>query len=93
MRNMTAPNPELEQLERTTRPGMAHWAGTGPDGASCGKCLNFGDVPSDGEGSRMNRDRCKKYLQMTGNIGGRLPKKTAACKYFEAATEPATANN
>jgi hypothetical protein len=34
--------PELAAQIRKTRPGQAHWASTGPVGATCGECVHLG---------------------------------------------------
>lgn len=48
------------QLDRT-QPGMAHFAGTGPDGQVCGGCLHWQSIP---RGSKMH---CAKYVDLTGD--------------------------
>jgi hypothetical protein len=35
---LTKPDPEFAQQLRQSTPGMAHFAGTGPLGATCGGC-------------------------------------------------------
>lgn len=81
MDGLTIVNPDLEQQVARTIPGMAHWAGSGPAGSSCGQCSYFITV-SRGLGSST---RCNKYSQMmNGRVGAKkLPPETAACKYFE----------
>ena len=34
--------PELAAQMRATKPGQAHWAGTGPSGKTCGDCAHLG---------------------------------------------------
>lgn len=78
---LTDPNPEVSRLHRSTVPGMAHWAGTGPVGARCGGCVFF---------TLINRStRCAKYAQMMNGKWGskKLPDDMAACKYFGAKPE------
>ena len=63
-----------------TVPGMAHFAGTGPAGRTCGECRFLVKVP------RGNNQRCEKYRQMMDEYGAvNIPETTPACKYF---TEP-----
>jgi len=84
MDHLTSTNPELERAAAKTYPGMAHWAGSGPAGETCGKCLNYGDIGDDG-GSRIKRNRCLKYYAMMDRVGGVIPAGTAACRHFEKA--------
>ena len=81
--NPTSTNPELEAQLRETPVGMAHWAGTGPVGKTCGDCVFWRDI---GEGTKLKKNRCRKFTQLTnGTIGPRpLPHKTRSCKYWEA---------
>lgn len=81
MDGLTTVNPDLEQQVARTIPGMAHWAGTGPAGSTCGTCRYFTSV-SRGLGSST---RCDKYSQMMNGRSGpkKLPPETAGCKYFE----------
>jgi hypothetical protein len=37
---LTSVNPTLDRLAAATDCGQAHWAGTGPEGATCGQCAN-----------------------------------------------------
>jgi hypothetical protein len=61
---------------------MAHWAGTGPIGATCKGCVFFGDIPREEGPTRRNR--CKQYRTLTGEIGGGIPGDTPACRHFQA---------
>ena len=82
-RYMTSTNPTLEQQRRDTPDGMAHWAGTGAGGATCGRCLHHGEI---GDGSKLKKDRCLKYFSMMdGKVGGVIPKSTPACRHYESA--------
>lgn len=84
---MVSTNPGLEAQRRATPPGaMAHWSGSGPRGAVCGKCLEFGDIGDD-DGTHIKRNRCHKYHQLMGKIGEAILPNTPACKYFESATK------
>ena len=80
--NLTKPNPELERMVNATIPGMAHWAGSGPPGATCGKCKNWRSLGDDDSG-KIKFNRCEKYFQLIGKVGPEpIPKGTAACRYF-----------
>jgi hypothetical protein len=77
---LTEPNPELAKLIRATPHGMAHWAGTGPAGASCDRCAHYGYFDQNG---RRKPNGCALYFARTGVHGrDQLPKGTPACKYF-----------
>ena len=71
-RFLTSPNPEFDHKVKKTMPGMAHFAGTGPEGTTCGQCL-----------FRVGRRkvwRCEKFQRNGPPIKANLE----SCKYFEA---------
>src|SRR5262249_53337541 len=78
----TSTNPDLERQARSTPPGMAHWAGTRPVGATCKGFVFFGDIPRENGPTRHNR--CKQYRTLTGEIGGCIRGDTPACRHFQA---------
>jgi hypothetical protein len=84
MRNLTVVDPVLERAEMNTAPGMAHWAGSGPEGSVCGKCRSFGYefVKPNGDHS-FKRSACGKFYTMTHRNGGSLDERQSGCKYFE----------
>ena len=83
MRGMTVVDEKLEQMEMRTVPGMAHWAGTGPEGAFCSNCNHYGYEYFTSKGRLMRRlSACGKFYAMTETHGDTLPSKTDACKYF-----------
>ena len=64
-----------------SRPGMAHFAGTGPRGKQCYDCINF---VRPAVIIRAKGMRCYKYFQMMKHWHpSPLPSITRACKYFE----------
>ena len=79
-RYLTSTNLKLEQQVRRTPAGMAHWANTGPVGATCKQCAHHGDIA--GDDGRSRRNRCSKYRALTSNIGGVVPSDTPACRHF-----------
>lgn len=80
MDGLTVINPELEDKVARTIPGMAHWAGSGPNGRICGECAFFYSV-SRGVGQSF---RCQKYYNMMDREGSKkIPPGTPSCKYFE----------
>ena len=72
--------PEVERVRQETPPGMAHWAASGPIGTACMDC-QYLDLK---EGSKVEAAICLKYTKLMGRAGKKIPKWTAACKYFGA---------
>lgn len=84
MRGLTVIDPVLERQESQTAPGMAHWAGGGPEGAVCGKCRFYGYEYQKANGEHIfKRSACGKFYTMTRRHGGSLDKRQISCKYFE----------
>lgn len=73
-----------ENLVRTHQ-GMAHFAGTGPVGATCKGCTHF-STPSHAAAARAAT--CQKYQRLTGKQGQKIPPSADACKYFERRAQP-----
>lgn len=76
------------------KPGMAHFAGTGPQGKTCGDCLHRGYYRQSRKGkwneTRQQEEfksyrvsKCAVYKSLTGHHGGDIDKYWASCKYFE----------
>jgi hypothetical protein len=70
--------------QRATHKGMAHLAGTGPNGRTCRECSHwdqFGDRNKyDG---KLKDERCKKFSALSqGKKGQKVPPEALACKYF-----------
>src|SRR5438045_21895 len=89
--HLTIIDPELERLRRQTHSGMAHWAGTGPSGATCRQCVYWADGTGYYAGifGTLKPRRCARYQEMIGVGGGPIPHDAPACKYFsESATPP-----
>ena len=55
--------------------GMAHFAGGGPAGATCGKCEHYG--------WKEMEKKCVKFREMAHEWGANLKKAQSACKYFQ----------
>jgi hypothetical protein len=78
---LTQPDPDFAQRLRSTVPGMAHFAGTGPVGATCGECSYLAEF--SGRGKHLHR--CGKFTElMQGKPGDNVPKRSPACRYFLA---------
>jgi hypothetical protein len=60
--------------------GMAHFAGSGPPGTTCGDCLHIEGTIKNGE----SKARCAMFRKLTGRKGEIIDPKYPACKYFEA---------
>jgi len=56
--------------------GMAHFAGSGPSGTTCGQCQFWVHI-------KDNHTRCEKYRELMREYGAcDIPSHTKACKYF-----------
>lgn len=79
----------VDRLARQTYPGMAHFAGTGPAPKTCRECIHFDHAQYDYHAKNgkyhglIKPAACKKYRQMTGAAGTRIPDDAAACRHFE----------
>lgn len=67
--------PRLEDVV----PGMAFYAGTGPEGETCGNCEHRGVR----RGKRVVM-ACAKYRKLAGHNGPVISCANKACKYFTA---------
>jgi hypothetical protein len=81
-------SPELTMQIRRSREGQAHFAGTGPFGATCGECVYLGywRQRRNGSGEIVKTERdggCEKFYQLTGKHGPAVPAGTEACRHFE----------
>jgi len=78
---LTVLDPNFQYQRERTKPGMAHWAGTGPRGKTCGDCEFLTKIQ---HGLGMSA-RCGRYHQMMGRWGTvKIPESTPSCKYYEA---------
>ena len=62
---------------RATVPGMAHWAGTGPEGMCCGDCRYLIPRGNLGYGCEMYLRMMRKWTQND------IPRQTRSCRHFE----------
>lgn len=76
-------------------PGMAHFAGSGPYGKTCGDCRHRGYEREKKRGKWDETLRqyvsewyrylgCAKFKQLTGTSGPVIRSDNRSCKYFEA---------
>ena len=79
----------IDRFARASHPGMAHFAGTGPHGSTCRECIFWAHGPHDYRAKNgkyrglIEPATCKKFQQMTGVMGSKIPDDALACKYFE----------
>lgn len=59
--------------------GMAHFAGTGALGDTCGGCHYWQ------KWGNRKQPICEKYREMTGDHAKSIPAGTASCRYWKAA--------
>jgi hypothetical protein len=84
--------PALAAQIAKTKPGMAHFAATGPFGATCGDCVHLGywrqvrNKAGDTVGTK-HVGGCAKFFALTGKHGSVVPASTEACRYFERKEE------
>jgi hypothetical protein len=71
---MTLPMTQIDGVpdNSSRKAGMAHFAGTGPAGKTCGDC------------GHMAGRYCAMYQKLTTKIGNTIRKTYPSCKYFEA---------
>lgn len=88
--HLTIANPALAAREAATIPGMANWAGGGPDGKSCAGCAEFRKARKPvGQDKDEPRDgRCMKFIRVNRALHGSaailwIPPKTRACRHFK----------
>jgi hypothetical protein len=74
----------VSRQQAITAPGMAYFAGTGPRGETCGKCLYWKYRYLTANGAVARSNGCRKYYEMMNSKKGPdiLPN-LAACKYFQ----------
>ncbi len=76
-----------------THPGMAHFAGTGPDRKSCRECSLW--MPS-GYFAKSNKQHgptlklggCRKYKELMKKELKKVPHTAAACRWFDENEKP-----
>jgi len=81
-------DPVLAAQIAKTRPGMAHWAASGPLGRTCADCdhLGYWRQVQDAAGNIVATKRCRgcaKFFALTGRHGPVVSKHTEACRHFE----------
>lgn len=99
--NLTVLDSGFEQTRLQTWPGMAHFAGTGPNAKSCRQCnswmgcgVEHGYYANGGKHKGGVKPRpCEKYQElMGGETGPAIPHDARACKYFSENPQPPAPN-
>src|SRR5262249_12996261 len=72
----------------TTHVGQAHWANTGPFGATCGECAFLGYfrqyTNKSGDNTKaIHHGVCEKFFQLTNKHSATVTTHAAAYRYFE----------
>lgn len=71
---------KTDELMRGTVAGMAHFAGTGPSGKTCGDCKFLTYINIKGAHAR-----CAMFQKLMGKYGPvDIPSYTLACRHFVA---------
>jgi hypothetical protein len=86
---LTSVNPTLDRLAAATDCGQAHWAGTGPEGATCGQCafLGYWQKSYNEAGDTVNTKKsagCAEFYRLTGRHGAPVGRAALACRHFRA---------
>jgi len=85
---------DLDVTHVQSEAGMAHFAGSGPRGKICGKCIFWGystfigrEIINKQTGEVYTptkyHEGCKKYFILTEKHGKKISPKLLSCKYFE----------
>ena len=80
---------DLARQIKSTVPGMAHWAGSGPADAYCSSCKFFGywknkrNAAGEIITSKFRKSACGKFHDLTGQHGPDLDGNPKACRHFE----------
>ena len=73
--------------EDDMKPGMAHFAGTGPRGKTCSMCKHRGYTPPDWVKISYG---CAMFFKLTQRPGPTVQPNWAACRHFAAIGTPET---
>lgn len=70
----------ITREQSLTYPGMAHFAETGPKGATCKDCGNLAVV--------KQTPYCAKYEDLMGKVGSPIPLTASACRHYKEKAKP-----
>lgn len=90
--NQTNPYGDKGQMYAATHPGMAAWAGSGPEGKTCRECKSF---QSAGHYSVSGKHQgglkpgiCAEHAKYMGKKGPAFPYYALACGKFDQSDNP-----
>jgi hypothetical protein len=63
--------------------GMAHYAGSGPPGKTCGDCLHRGYYRIGKNGKSRRVTGCMMYRKLAGRHGPPINRHNHSCKHFQ----------
>lgn len=91
--NLTNPEGDREfQKRAATHVGMAHFAGSGPAGATCRHCVHWQHADwhsnSGKHGGAPKDSACAEHRRLSANPGAKVPHSAMACKYFGEREQP-----
>jgi hypothetical protein len=80
--------PDVARQIALSYSGMAHFAATGPLGATCGECVFYGyyrkilNKAGNTIRTRFRGNACQKFYEFTKRHGPDFPDNAEACRYF-----------
>lgn len=86
--------PSVAVSIKKTYPGMAHFAGTGPERAFCRTCVFWKSATGSheyGSGTfpTLRDHPCQKFRQLSGKVTNcRVPSHAEACRHYQASPNP-----
>lgn len=70
-----------QDIRDRTYPGMAHWAGSGPQGKSCRQCVHWSCEGYFANGT-IKPGRCVVAARLMAVMTPKVPHYASACRYF-----------
>lgn len=89
--HLTEPNPKLAAMAAATHPGMAHWAGTGPEGTRCTSCaaaIFNGYITAKGRHGALKPIQCRTYGNMVPGTKPKFSADTKSCRFYTPGDGP-----
>lgn len=86
MKNLTLMYHE-DRAVGNTHPGMAHFAGTGPDNRTCRECcewhqLGYYAASNKKHGPTLKPGGCRKYAELMKKEVQKVPHSASVCRWF-----------
>ena len=87
--HLTSLDPGFDLQVRSSYPGQAHFAGTGPARATCGQCVHWVQKRKNPRAQARKTQKpdqnnsCAEFLRLTGKHGPAVPRHALACRYFK----------